>query len=163
MLPLILYESDRCNTAAIARVLYDEFTRTRPTFLVKLEDMAYHIPVGVDLLVIGISTQEQRPTSCLERWIKALDPHEVRGLASVVFDTRSLLPGWLSGSAAREISRLLLAKGAQILEQPMSFFVAAGQRHLLDGELERARKWAQMVGDRSWLLAPPVFQPIGTG
>jgi flavodoxin len=160
MLSLIVYESDRCNTEAIARVLGDEFSRTRPTLLVRLDDMAYRIPVGVDLLVIGSSTQNRRPTPLLDRWLQALDPHEVRGLTAVVFDTRSPLPGWLSGSAAREITRLLLAKGAHILEQPMSFFADAGQGHLLDGELERARRWAQMVGDRSWLHVRPVFQPI---
>lgn len=61
-----------------------------------------------------------------------------------VFDTRMHAPMGLSGSAARRIRAALRRRGVHDLERLESFYVS---RHnsLVDGELDRARRWGQQL------------------
>jgi hypothetical protein len=75
----------------------------------------------------------------LRDWLRDLeDASEVRAAA---FDTRIDKPAWLTGSAARRITRRLRARRFEVVGVA-SFLVADSEGPLADGELARAHAWA---------------------
>ena len=77
----------------------------------------------------------------MREWLSGL-PHAVGRFAA--FDTRFQAPFLLSGSASRKIARLLRRTGRTSCATRESFGVTARQQ-LATGELNRARRWGQML------------------
>ena len=85
-----------------------------------------------------------RPTACgaaLREWLNAL-PH-ARGRAAA-FDTRLDAPVLLTGHASATIARRLKRRGYHLIVDPESFLVDH-ESTLIDGELERARRWGEAL------------------
>jgi flavodoxin len=143
---LILYDSAFGNTAQIAKILAKSFEALGPTRLACLYDEPYPQLADVDLLVIGSPTQHHGSTPLLEAWLQHLDINRVKGMAVIAFDTRFRMSEWLTGSAARRVSQVLLRHGAHIVLPPESFFVDERSGPLAEGELERAENWAAQIG-----------------
>jgi hypothetical protein len=69
----------------------------------------------------------------------------------VTFDTRLTWPRFLAGSAAAAAAKRLAKKGARLLVPPESFLVTGTEGPLVEGEIERARTWANHVRDAAGL------------
>jgi len=64
---------------------------------------------------------------------------------AAAFDTRIDKPEWLTGAARHGIAKRLRRHGYTVLDTT-SFLVSANEGPLVDGELERARRWgAELV------------------
>jgi hypothetical protein len=120
---------------------------------------------GIDLLVVGGPTHvhgmasgrsrqaaatageqhhapiEASATSArgLREWLRDLG--DGSGGRAAAFDTRIDKPAWLTGSAARRITRRLRARRFEVVGVA-SFLVADSEGPLVDGELARAHAWA---------------------
>ena len=84
------------------------------------------------------------PTACgahLREWLNAL-PH-AQGRAAA-FDTRLDAPVLLTGHASATIARRLKRRGYHLIVDPESFLVDH-ESTLIDGELERARRWGEAL------------------
>lgn len=125
---------------------------------------------GVDLLVVGAPTHVHGMSSAMSRrsaleqkgeegpqrrgvrgWLRELP--EVEGCRAAAFDTRIDKSVVLVGSAARGIAKRLSRHGFELVAPARSFFVRDSEGPLEDGELERARRWAQQVAAE--VPAPP--------
>jgi hypothetical protein len=69
----------------------------------------------------------------------------LRGVGIASFDTRYRKPRWLTGWAAGQLSRKLGKFGGRKVVPPESFFVEGREGPLAQGELERARLWAESL------------------
>jgi flavodoxin len=91
------------------------------------------------LLVVGSPIVGWRPLEDIGAWLAAMDPDSLKGLRAASFDTRVKL--FFHGDAAKKIARALETAGAELVADPMWFYVEGKEGPLLEGELERAEQW----------------------
>jgi len=153
MKALVVYESLFGNTEKIARAIVDRLAATAE---VTLAEVGTAPPVtGYDLLIVGAPTHAfslSRPATRqdaqrqgahagrigLREYLDGLPP--LPGLAAAAFCSRMDKP--LTGSAARKADKRLRRLGCRVVSSPADFKVSGTTGPLLDGELDRARRWA---------------------
>ncbi len=160
---LVVFESMYGNTEAIARAVAEGLS-TRADVDVAEVGTAPTVLDHFDLLVVGgpthaygMSRPHTRETAAeradgelvsqsigQREWLATIDGG-TQGLAAAVFDTRIAKPR-LPGSAARAAGRRLRRLGVQLVIRPESFYVADGSGPLVDGEVQRARRWGEAIG-----------------
>ncbi len=137
---LIVYDSQFGNTEKIAKKVAAAIGKSAKAVHVSKADARLN---GVDMLIVASPTQAWRATPAIRSFLEKLPG--LIGIPAAAFDTRFKRTRILTGSAARGISKALEKKGAKILMPPESFFVESKKGPLLDGELERAEKWAMEI------------------
>jgi flavodoxin len=142
---LIVYDSKFGNTEQVARVVAERLHRQGGVTLITAEEAPRMVPGAVDLLVVGGPTQGHGASPSLRGWLEGLEP--VDGVRAAAFDTRFAKPRWLTGSAGRVIVRQFGRLGFQLVGDPESFLVAHTEGPLLDGELDRAARWADTLAN----------------
>jgi hypothetical protein len=78
----------------------------------------------------------------LREWLSEL--RAVPGLPAATFDTRIERPR-VPGSAARAVERRLRRIGFRTVARAKTFYVAGTKGPLSDGEIDRARTWAEQM------------------
>jgi len=158
---LVVYESIYGNTRAVAEAIADGVG----AFAVLPVHAAQGSQGTPDLLIIGgpthvhgLATRRSRHVAAataqedgrthleagattdpgLRTWLHGLSPGAARHAAA--FDTRLDRSPWLSGAAARGITRRLRHLGIDVIATE-SFLVEDTEGPLQAGELERARAW----------------------
>lgn len=161
MRALIVYESLWGNTAQIARAVADELAKTMTVEVVD-SDAAPLTVDGYDLIAVGGPTHafsmtrpatrrgavEQNgapraPSRGIREWLEELRP-VARHVRAVAFDTRVNTPR-LPGSAAKAARHELRSLGFDVGTKAKTFRVHGYEGPLIDGELERAAKWARAL------------------
>jgi len=168
MKALVVYESMYGNTAAIGEAitasLREQGLDVEESLVTKIDAAR---TVDFDLLLVGgpthvhgmsrVSTRKAavndrntfpEPTldPGLREWLAQLP--EAGGRLAGAFDTRFDKPRFLTGSAARGIRHRLKGRGFRFVAEPESFLVSTENR-LLEGEVERARTWAEEIAERA--------------
>jgi flavodoxin len=148
---LIIYDSKFGNTEKVAQAItmaLCDMGEVR-AFAVDQADAFGLVNAGnLDLLIIGCPTQIHGISPAMRTFLDKIPPGALKGLPAAVFDTRYHGHRWITGSAGRGIATLLFQKGAQLVAQPESFFVAEAEGPLEHGELNRAAAWAQTVAEK---------------
>lgn len=149
---VVLFDSYFGNTQKIAEAIGQAIgARVMKVQEAKPEGLA-----GLDFLVVGSPTRAFRPTPELINFLKALPIGSLVGVRAAAFDTRidlskiekPALRNFLTllvrmfGYAEKPLANILRVKGAQVLDMA-GFFVKDTEGPLLDGEIERAKKWAE--------------------
>jgi flavodoxin len=146
MRALVIYDSNLGNTKLIAETIAGELgdeARAVSVTTVKTEEMA-----EVELLVVGSPIIGWKPTVRMQEFLAGLRPGQLKGIKATTFDTRVKL--FIHGDAAKEMAKRLKVLGAEIMAEPMPFYVRGKEGPLLVGEVERARDWAkQLLGKSS--------------
>jgi flavodoxin len=155
MKALVVYESMFGNTETIARAIADGLGETGEVTVASVAAMPS--TAGFDLLVAGGPTHAfglSRPAT-REDAVRQGGPGAAEiglreyldvsplltGLAAATFDTKIAKPN-VPGSAAHKAHRRLRRLGCRMLCPAESFRVTGTAGPLVDGETERARKWA---------------------
>jgi flavodoxin len=150
---LVIYDSQFGNTERIARTItgmLSEFGQARAIHIDQTQPIDFQ---GVDLLIIGCPTQGRKPTPAMQSFLENVSPKSLSGLAVVCFDTRIRGPLWIWGSAAKVMDTKLREMGTLPTFPPESFLVTMANPPLLvNGEVERAAKWARIL--RETIEAP---------
>ncbi len=145
MKALVIYDSKFGHTEQIARAVGDTLAQEFTVTVVSAAEAA-PLPPEIDLLVIGGPTHAHGASEPMDALLDTLGQGALVGVAAAAFDTRFQMPRWLSGSAARVITKHLLQAGCTMVLPPESFFVErTDDAALLPGELERASTWARAV------------------
>lgn len=165
MKALIVYESMFGNTESIAQAVAEGLTPTMQVELRTVNEAPLEVPGDVDLLVLGAPTHAfslSRPNTRMEarrqgatkgdavlamrEWLAAVQP---RGsVTAATFDTRVAKVRHLPGSAARKVVQILARRGFGHIMARESFYVADVGGPLLDGEEDRACRWAASLAGR---------------
>jgi hypothetical protein len=164
---LVVFESMFGNTQKIAQAVSDGLVPHTKVDLVEVGSAPAVLDEDVTLLVVGGPTQawgmtrkgtrqsaaNQAPEGLvskgigLREWLATVKRGS-KTVAAVAFDTRFQRPRWLTGSAARGVQNQLRRLGFRTVAPSESFFVSATTGPLVDGETERARRWAEKLGSR---------------
>ena len=147
MKALIVYDSVFGNTEKAATALGDALGAR----VLKVSDVSQQDLDGVSLLIVGSPTRAFRPTPNITAWLKSLP--DLNSLRVAAFDTRIDIEKTdskvlrfmmkLFGYAAEKMDKALAKKGGAAAADPTWFFVTDSEGPLLNGELERASKWAK--------------------
>jgi len=172
MRALVVFESMFGNTEVIARAIAEGLagadTAGATVQVVEVGAAPATVPLGVDLLVVGgpthahgMSKPESRADSArragdrlvsrgigIREWLETLGGGPAT-VATAAFDTRIKGPGLLWGSAAKGADKRLRGIGVRLVAGPESFLVEGPTGplfdRLVDGELERARRWGEKL------------------
>jgi len=163
MRALVVYESMFGNTKTIAQAVADGLAAFLPVELVEVGDAPITIADDIELLVVGgpthafgLTRPDTRRTALrqagrdlasartgLREWLATVR-YTLAGTAAATFDTRIRQPH-LPGSAARAAERRLRRRGFRLVSRAQSFYVVGTDGPLLNGEVQRARHWAERV------------------
>jgi len=174
---IVVYESMYGNTRAIAEAIAEGLGDATVASPAELPADA----AQADLLIVGGPTHAHTMASARSRraavesargaavapgaadgpalrdWLAEL-AGEDRAYAAA-FDTRINKPEWLTGAASHGIAKRLRRHGYTILDTS-SFLVSANEGPLVDGELERARRWGAELA--AALPAPVADAEVGS-
>jgi hypothetical protein len=167
MKALVVVESWFGNTRALAEAIAGGLSTRMVTEVAFVDRAPAVLPADVDLLVVGCPTHAfglSRPGTReaaarqaaeagspaapsvgmgLREWLADL-PRPSRAVVGVAFDTR-IKKAFVPGSAARGAARRLRRLGLQQVSKPESFWVVSSEGPLRDGEIDRARRWAEQL------------------
>jgi flavodoxin len=138
---LIIYDSNFGNTKKIADELTSAFGSSAKAKSVKdfkKEDLS-----GKNLLIVGSPINAWRPTKNIIEFLENLNPMLMKEIKTAAFDTR--VKSFISGNAAKKIAKRLTNSGAEVVVEPMGFYVTGNEGPLVEGELERAKEWAKSI------------------
>ena len=142
---LVVYDSKFGNTRKLAEIIAMSLAEFGAVVAVGVESPEALRLEHSDLLVVGGPTQAHGLSPAMRSYLDRLSSGT--GKAAATFDTRLKGPGFLWGSAARAINEYLEKHDFAPVAPPESFIVVGMQvPHLLDGETERAARWARHLG-----------------
>ncbi len=150
MQSLVIYFSKFGNTQIIAQAIAEQFASRGPVRLVKVTELVAEDFDGVGLVVVGCPTHRMRLPEEIRPIIQQLPRRKLKQVPTAAFDTSYKMSSWLAHfTAARRLGPKLRKLGGKLVVPPETFTVAAREGPLCDGEVERARAWAETIMDRA--------------
>jgi len=171
MRTLIVYESMFGNTRRVAEVIGEALRRQSEVDIVAVGHASAPMVAAADLVIVGAPThihgmpsansrksaaenvvkpgsglhlEPEAEAAGVREWLASLPKNT--GKAAAAFDTRIKAPALVTGRASSGIAKALRGHGFELVTEPESFLVTTGTA-LVDGELNRAREWAEgLVG-----------------
>ena len=164
---LVIFESMFGNTRTIAEAVAEGLSSRFVTDLTEVSLAPTRIAGDVSIVVVGgpthafgltrprtrqdAATQADgpilSPANGLREWFEATERPR-SGVRAAAFDTRIDKPR-VPGSAARGAEKRLRRLGFRVVAAAESFYVTGTKGPLVPGEVERARRWAEQVAERS--------------
>jgi hypothetical protein len=163
---LVVYESLYGTNRIVAEAIADGIGGAHTVTLLEAHAAPTTITGDVDLLVVGGPnhvTQLPRPSTRaqaaegsdgqiqpadrgLREWLDDLEISR-RGQPAAVWDTRMSSPRILDkiDRSARTIAKRLRRAGARLVEPPEHFYSSDGIGAIVDGDVERARRWGEQL------------------
>jgi flavodoxin I len=149
---VIVYDSFFGNTEKVARAICEAVEQQGDVQMLRATEVKLEHVRGADKLIIGSPTRKFRPSDSTTSFLKSLSAEDLKGVKAAAFDTRISLSDIHSaigrffvknfGYAAPFITKELKKKGAEIAAPPAGFDVIDSEGPLKEGELDRARQWA---------------------
>lgn len=149
MKTLIVYDSQYGNTELIAKAVEAALSPVGETRAIRVGALQADSLDGVNLLILGSPIQGWRPTVAMQTLLQSLTRERLRGVSAACFDTRISHQRWLSGSAAKIMTRRLQSLGAVVVAPPEGFYVEGTEGPLVAGEEARAADWAVALAART--------------
>ena len=138
MKALVIYDSNCGNTQKIAETIAEGLGCDA----VNTANVDPSNLVGYGLLVFGAPIIGWMPTERMQAFMAKIKTGQLNGVKATTFDTRVKL--FIHGDAMNKLAGSLKKLGADIIIDPMPFYVAGpkDEPYLIDGETEKARGWA---------------------
>jgi flavodoxin len=142
MRSLVVYESEYGNTGKISRAIAEALGAHGEARMTPVGSVGVLDAEGLDLLAVGAPTQRHGLPHVVKELLERTPEGALAGVRALAFDTRYERARWITGSAAKEIHKLLRRLDCELLAEPESFFVEGSEGPLEPGEEDRARAWA---------------------
>jgi flavodoxin len=112
-----------------------------------VKDANVAVVKNYDCLIAGAPTMAFRASSGMRKFLEDLPSEDFSGKLAAAFDTQ--VQSRLSGSAVKGIEGKLKDLGFKLIAAPLIAYVEGKRNewHLKEGELEKAKKWAQTVAE----------------
>lgn len=154
MKSLVIYDSLYGNTEKIAQTIGNTIGTEGEVEIVRVGNVNPNQLAGIELMVVGSPTQQFRSTAAMKNFLNTIPQNGLKGIKVAAFDTRLTLreiekspplPFFVRifGYAAERIANQLKKKGGELVASGEGFYVEGMKGPLVDGELERAEKWAR--------------------
>jgi len=141
MKTLVLFDTNFGNTKLVAETITQALGKDAR--VVSVSDFTIQELEGVDCIVVGSPIIGWRPSEKMGKFLANLRSGQLNGCKAAAFDTR--IKAWYSGDASKKIANKLKRAGAKIIVPPQAFFVKGKEGPLVDGEIEKAAKWAALI------------------
>lgn len=143
---LVVYYSKFGNTKRVAEAIAETWQSAGSVRVMSADQLTASDINNVDLLVVGTPTHVANLPKELRPILKALPKRVLKGVRVAAFDT-SYKMNWFVNlfTAAKPLNRKLRQLGGKQIVPPKSFFVVEKQGPLYEGEIERAKTWAETI------------------
>ena len=143
---LVVYYSKFCNTKRVAEAIAETWQSAGSVRVMSADQLTASDINDVDLLVVGTPTHVANLPKELRTILEALPKRVLKGVRVGAFDT-SYKMNWFVNlfTAAKPLNRKLRQLGGKQIVPSKSFFVVEKQGPLYEGEIERAKTWAEIV------------------
>lgn len=144
---LVVYHSQFGNTQQVAEAIAEVFQGAGGARTLSADQLAAAELQGVDMVVMGTPTHKMNLPQAVRPVFEKLPRRILRGVPIAAFDTSYRMSAFLARfTAAKRVDRKLCKLGGKRLVPPETFHVEEHHEGpLLDGEIERARTWAQTI------------------
>jgi flavodoxin I len=160
MKSLVVYDSQYGNTQRVAQEIADQLAQSGRAYAIQADEVQAGDLRGINLLVVGSPTRQLSATASIKHWLNILPEDNLKGVRAAAFDTRftqekinknKVLSFFVRifGYGAETIAAKLAKKGAEVITEPIGFYVADTKGPLLSDELMRAAAWASKLGTRT--------------
>lgn len=149
---VVVFDSKYGNTQKVAQAIASTLKTEN---IVSVAEATSSLLDSSNLLIVGSPTHGGRPTPAIETFLKQIPPNRIKALTFGCFDTRipveAVSQPWLKlviktiGYAAPKMYRLLRQRGGQMIGHPEGFAVEGKEGPLRQGELDRAKHWAESL------------------
>jgi flavodoxin len=147
---LVVYHSQFGNTRQIAEAIVEVLQGAGAARALGADRLTGADLQGVDLMVMGTPTHKMNLPQAVRPVFDTLPRRVLRGVSVAAFDTSYKMSAFLARfTAAKRIDRKLGKLGGKRLVPPETFHV--NEHHegpLIDGEVERAKSWAETIVDK---------------
>jgi len=144
---LVIYHSQFGNTRQVAEAIAGVFQRTGAARTISADQLAAADLQGVDLVVMGTPTHKMNLPEAVRPVFEQLPRRVLRDVPVAAFDTSYEMSAFLARfTAAKRVDQKLRKLGGKRLVRPETFHVH--HHHggpLYDGEIERAKTWADSI------------------
>lgn len=111
---------------------------------------------GVDLVVMGTPTHNMNLSKAVKPVFETLPKRILKGVPIAVFDTSYKMSWWLNHfTAAKRLAQKPRKLGGVRIIPPETFLVAEREGPLYEGEIERAKAWANTILNGNSFLSTP--------
>lgn len=144
---LVVYHSEFGNTRQVAEAIAEVFQGAGAAHTLSTDQLTAADLQGVDLVVMGSPTHKMNLPQAVRPLFETLPRGILRGVPTAAFDTSYKMSAILARfTAAKQLDRKLRKLGGKRLVPPETFYVHEHHEGpLYDGELERARRWAESI------------------
>jgi len=143
---LVVYYSSFGNTQRIAEAIAQRLEEEGHVRVVRADQLTSSDLDGVDLVVLGCPTHRMNVPEAVRPVLKALPKGALQDASFAAFDTSYKMSLLLSRfTAVPKLARRLRKLGGRPLVSPQTFHVLGREGPLYDGEIERARAWAESM------------------
>jgi len=147
---LVVHYSKFGNTQKVAEAIAAELAPKGSAQVVSLDALGPANLKDVDLVIMGSPTHRMNLPEEVRLKLRSLPKRSLRGKKMAAFDTSYKMSGWLNLlTASKKLSGRLKKLGGKRVVPPATFHVMESKGPLYDGEIERARDWARLVGEKA--------------
>lgn len=134
----VVYDSAYGDTRSVAEAVAGSLHKLHATPVAVTDFRPDNLSAG-DLLVLGSPINGWHPTPKVTDLLSALGGGRLKGIKAAAFDTRIRM--FVHGDAAKKMAHVLRESGAEIISEPMPFYVQGSDGPLRPGEVEKATRW----------------------
>lgn len=138
----VVYDSAFGNTKSVAEAVAGSLGDLEATPVAVSDFRPDDLAAG-DLLVLGSPINGWRPTPKITELLSTLGDGHLKGVKAAAFDTRVRM--FIHGDAAKKMAHALRDSGADIISEPMPFYVQGSEGPLRPGEIEKAARWGKSL------------------
>jgi len=152
---LVVYFSKFGNTRKIAEAIAEVMDSAGSIRILNLEDLRVSDLRGLDLVIIGTPTHKMNLPAPVKEKFLSLPKRILRGAPMAAFDT-SYKMSWLLSkfTASKKLVQKFRQLGGKRIIRSETFHVTGREGPLYEGEIERARQWAESILTRVRLRNP---------
>ena len=143
---LAVYYSKFGNTRRVAEAIADTLKSKGAVRVTGTDELTASDLQRSDLVVMGSPTHRMKLPEEVQSILKSLPAGALEGASVAAFDTSYKMSGWLARfTAARKLARALRRLGGRQVVPAETFHVVEREGPLYEGEIERAKTWAESV------------------
>lgn len=143
---LIVYFSKFGNTKLVAEAIAEPLEAAGSVRVISSDQLTASDLAQANLVVMGSPTHRMNLPEAVRPVFDSLPRRVLRDTSVAAFDTSYKMSWWLAYfTAARRLAKKLRKLGGKQVVPPETFHVVAKEGPLYDGELERARLWAESI------------------
>ena len=134
------------NTKQVAEVIAQRLQSAASVRVMSMDRLMASDLEEVDLVVMGTPTHRMNLPREIVPVFESLPKRIIKGKPAAAFDTSYKMSWWLNHfTAAKRLSRKLRKLGGKRIVPPETFLVVGREGPLYEGEIERAKAWADTI------------------